>query len=193
MSSIIAHSLIGAAIGDNAKAAKTSDKAFLYLFFVALSISPDLDYLAIWLLDVHVDPRYSHSIAGCLLISLVGLFSKRYLFSNKLANAHSALIIITPMSHLVLDYFVGVHKNPLFWPISSELYTFSYGILPSAGRLDITNFYFWRNLAIELGVLVPVAIMLSSSRSRIVENKFWLVLALLSFLSFGSIGFSLYR
>lgn len=30
------------------------------------------------------------------------------------------------------------------------------GLLPSAGRLSLDNYYLWRNLLIELGILVPL-------------------------------------
>ena len=32
----------------------------------------------------------------------------------------------------------------------------AFALLPSAGRLRIDNFYLWRNLLIETGVLVPI-------------------------------------
>ena len=192
MSSIFGHALIGASIGDNANPKSKADKAFLYLFFVALSINPDLDYLPTWFFGLNMEPRYSHSVLGCLAISLAGLLLKKYVLVRNLGKVHWFLIVVAPMSHIVLDYFVGVHKNPILWPMSNELFAFSHGVLPSAGKLDFRNYYFWRNLLIELGILIPVAFILSKKR-KIVKNKVSFAVLLVSFLFFGYMSYGLQR
>jgi inner membrane protein len=86
------------------------------------------------------------------------------------------------VSHILLDYLVGVHPSPLFWPISTEVYTCPVGILPSAGALDVRNPYLYRNLGIELGILVPffsaVALMIWRVPSAIGVRIFWVSILL---------------
>jgi len=194
MSSIFGHALIGAALGDNVKAKSKAEKIFICLFFVVLSICPDLDYLPTWFLGLEMEPRYSHSIAGLIAIGIIGLAFKKYIFSNQLRNASLVLIFAAPASHVMMDFFVGVHRNPVLWPINSGLYAFEHGILPSAGKLDIGNYYFWRNLAIEFGILIPVAIFVSATGRRLTRHrKLIAFIAIALFLFFGYVGFGLQR
>ena len=44
------------------------------------------------------------------------------------------------------------------YPFSVEAFRLPFGILPSAGKIDVKNYYFWRNLFLELGVLLPLLI-----------------------------------
>ena len=37
------------------------------------------------------------------------------------------------------------------------------GVLPSAGAISLTNFYFFRNLGIEIGVLLPIYLLVFSA------------------------------
>ena len=54
------------------------------------------------------------------------------------------------------------------------------GVLPSAGSLAFGNFYLWRNLLIEVGVLGPVFALLvaASGRRRFRELLSWTLLIL---------------
>jgi len=194
MSSIVGHALIGAAIGKNAFSGNRKQEACVYLLFSALSISPDLDYLPTWLFGIDMEPRCSHSIFFALAMSLPVLMLRNYVRSGLLKNISVSLIFMAPLSHVLLDFFVGVHKNPILWPIDSELYTFKYGLLPSAGKLDIRNYYFWRNMAIEIGILGPIALLIvSESRAAILKNKQVSSTMLFIFLSCSFIGFALRR
>lgn len=194
MSSIFGHALMGAAIGDNADAKTKTEKIFLCLFFVSLSICLDLDYLPTWFFGLQMEPRYSHSIAGCVVVSLIGLLLKWGVFTHLLRSASLALIAAAPLSHVLLDFFVGVHKNPILWPLSDGLYAFDYGILPSAGRLKVDNYYFWRNLTIEMGMLIPIAIAVSATARNIArKNMIIIFVAMLTLLFFGYVGFGLQR
>lgn len=51
---------------------------------------------------------------------------------------------------------VGAHPLPLLWPFAEYQVSTPIGVLPSAGRIDPLNYFLWRNLLIELGVLLPV-------------------------------------
>jgi inner membrane protein len=69
-------------------------------------------------------------------------------------------LLMAACSHLLLDFSVGVHALPLLWPLLPGEFVAPIGILPSAGRLALGNFYLWRNLLIELGVLLPLLALL---------------------------------
>ena len=45
---------------------------------------------------------------------------------------------------------------PLFWPLADAAFRCLVGLLPSAGALKLTNFYLYRNLALELGIFLPI-------------------------------------
>ena len=44
---------------------------------------------------------------------------------------------------------------PLLWPLGGAVFASPAGILPSAGGVRLSNYYFYRNLVIEMGVLAP--------------------------------------
>ncbi len=171
MSSFIGHALIGVAMGTAARHSDSRLNIFVILFFITLSISPDFDYVAEWLFNIKNTPRYTHSIGYCLVVSLFALAVKRWLFIKTLKNASLALLLLTPLSHLVLDFFVGVYKNPILWPLDNSLMTFKYGLLPSAGKISFSNYYFWRNLVIEVSILIPIVLLVvSSTRTAILSS-----------------------
>ena len=64
--------------------------------------------------------------------------------------------VLAGLSHLVLDFLVGVTPLPLLWPLDSAAFSSPVGILPSAGRIQLSNYYFYRNVLIEVGVLAPL-------------------------------------
>jgi hypothetical protein len=87
-----------------------------------------------------------------------------------------------------------VYASPLLWPFSDKHFTFAYGVLPSAGRIDIGNYYFWRNLLIEIGILIPVSIaIVPGYRILLFRKKILLVSVAALFLVFVTIGLSLQR
>ncbi|MDG9671654.1 metal-dependent hydrolase [Hahella sp. CR1] len=176
MSSIFGHALIGAAIGDNAKAESKSERLFLSFFFMGLVVCPDLDYLLTWCFGINIAPRYTHSIGASLAIACIGLGLKKYVFVRRLRNANPLLICAASMAHVLMDYCVGVHKNPIFWPLTESVYAFEYGFLPSAGKLDFLNFYFWRNLLIEMGILVPVAAFISARGRNALKKRVYIAI-----------------
>jgi len=169
MSSFLGHALIGLAIGDNAKAPEQRMK--LGLLFALLAVGPDLDYLLLWGFGIHWEPRHTHSLAGALLLGAVGLVVLRALLRAWPGWRLGLLILAAPLSHLLLDYLVGVHRNPLLWPLDPGLYAFDHGVLPSAGRISLGNFYFWRNLGIELGILLPIALLISARGRQALRKR----------------------
>jgi hypothetical protein len=69
---------------------------------------------------------------------------------------HSLQLILAGLSHLVLDLAVGVTALPLLYPFSHETFKLPFGILPSAGKIQINNYLAYRNLFIEIGVIIPI-------------------------------------
>ncbi len=94
-----------------------------------------------------------------------------------------------------MDLLVGVHPMPLFWPLNSNLIVLPFGVLPSAGKLNIFNHYFWRNLVIESGVLLPIiTFFVPALNQRIIkDNSLTKFLLLLLFCTCGFISINLSR
>lgn len=157
MSSIIGHTLIGAAIGYRRGDYRPIERILLGAYAAFLAALPDLDYLIFWVGGYEIEPRYTHSIGFCLSVSVLAIAFNRLAGIKPLASLEPPHLILIPLSHLVLDYLVGVHKSPFLWPLSSEVFTSRIGILPSAGSLNILNGYFWRNLSIEILILLPIS------------------------------------
>jgi inner membrane protein len=155
MSSLIAHLATGAAVFACRGASLSRGPAHRLLpACLALAVLPDLDYLAWWLFRVDVEPRITHSMAFVALGA--GLAWGACRRDTGSGAALFGLLLAAAGSHLLLDFLVGVHPAPLAWPLSSQGFSSPFGLLPSAGRLDISNPYLWRNLLIEAGVLGPL-------------------------------------
>lgn len=195
MSTLVGHTLIGAAAyarGHNVD----SSRSLLFCFIAAgLAITPDVDYIVLWLSGYDIEPRYTHSIAYCLGIGLVAWSSKATVFRKLTDGLSISVVFSAPLSHLALDLLVGVHPIPLFWPLREELVVLPFGVLPSAGRLQLTNFYLWRNLVIEMGILVPiVVVVVPRLRHTVLKNsRCRLLFCLGFFLCFVLLGASLHR
>ena len=83
-------------------------------------------------------------------------------------------------SHLVLDLLVGVSPLPLLWPFLAQSFKLPFGILPSAGKLQLDNYFLFFNLFIELGVLVPLSVCVAWWRYLKIRGwGDWLIIALL--------------
>lgn len=65
-----------------------------------------------------------------------------------------------------MDFWVGVIGLPLFWPFHTAVITAPVGLLPSAGSPHWRNYYFYANLLVELGIVVPLMIVF-------LRNLFW--------------------
>ncbi len=144
--------------------------------FVALAVGPDLDYFAVWFFDYAADPRFSHSL---LLAAGAALLVKLTLSRFEATKLKLSWLLAAGMSHALLDFLVGAHPVPLFWPFYGGVSN-PIGVLPSAGSLAFGNFYLWRNLLIEMGVLGPVFALLvaASGRRRFRELLSWTLLIL---------------
>lgn len=158
MSSLIGHAVTGAAIAF-ARGHSNRKKARRELpLLVLLAIAPDFDYLALWLLGVDAQPRATHSLCFCLGAATVAWALGRAVAPQDRPSGFVPLALAA-CSHLLLDLLVGVHSLPLLWPFSAIDVVSPIGVLPSAAHVSLTNRYLWRNLAIELGILVPMLLI----------------------------------
>ncbi len=138
-----------------------SNLPWLLSLFAIASI-PDIDYLIPSLILQHdrYRIRTTHSLIGVLIlpaitILILWLSGQR----GKTFKLRSLQSILAGLSHLVLDLSTGVLPLPLLYP-NLTVFRLPFGLLPSAGKIQLTNYLFYRNLAIEVGAIVPLAISL---------------------------------
>ena len=126
-------------------------------WLVVLASAPDVDYLIPALNSrAHHGLRITHSVAFSLALPLCTAVAIRLARRDgRQLRALIACAALAGLSHLILDFLVGVTPLPLFWPLSAATFTSPAGILPSAGAVRPSNYYFYRNLVIEMGILAP--------------------------------------
>ena len=124
----------------------------LWIMFVA--ILPDVNYVALWILGTQTIFAYSHSIGFIMILPTLSVLFLKYRREQDLTKKTLQLLAAS-FSHLVLDLLVGVLPKAYLWPFYGKKIKLPFGILPSAGKLDWLNYYLYRNLLIELGILLP--------------------------------------
>jgi inner membrane protein len=160
MSSFIGHSLAAYSLFSLNRRERPSTlwKAVWLAWLVVLATAPDIDYLVPALASpAHQGRRITHSIALSMALPLLSvgvLYSLKGLKSQR--RLLSVCALLAGLSHLVLDFLVGVTPLPLLWPLDSTAFASPVGILPSAGRIQLSNYYLYRNVFIEVGVLASV-------------------------------------
>lgn len=170
MSSFMGHSLAGLTTyaitqslhSDRLDARSQFNWKWLLWLLIVASI-PDIDYLIpkLRLQQANQILRITHSLLGVLLIPGCTMLALRLLRSRgKNYELQSLQIVLVGLSHLTLDLLVGVFPLPLLYPFSIQTFRLPFGLLPSAGRIQLNNYFFYRNLLIELGVLVPLSVSL---------------------------------
>jgi hypothetical protein len=128
-------------------------------WLVVLASAPDIDYLVPALgSPAHQGRRITHSVAFSLILPLssVGVLYCVKGLKSRRRGLLSICAVSAGLSHLVLDFLVGVTPLPLLWPLGSTAFASPVGILPSAGRIQLSNYYLYRNVLIEVGVLAPI-------------------------------------
>ncbi len=160
MSSFLGHSLTAYSLFslDRLERPSTLWRAVWLAWLVVLASAPDIDYLVPALASpAHQGSRITHSIA---LSMALPLFTVGVLYFVKSLKSQRRFLyvcaVLAGLSHLAQDFLVGVTPLPLLWPLSSMAFASPVGVLPSAGRIQISNYYLYRNLLIEIGVLAPV-------------------------------------
>jgi inner membrane protein len=186
MSSFIGHSLAGLTVYLTTTELQVS-RQFKWpnrynlpwlMWLVAIASMPDIDYIIPSLILQHNNYRVrtTHSFLGALIVPvctilILWLLGKR----GKALKLMSLQAILAGLSHLCLDLLTGVLPLPLLYP-SLEVFRLPFGLLPSAGKIQLTNYLFYRNLSIELGVIVPLGIsLLLIIRDRTLFGKHRLV------------------
>jgi membrane-bound metal-dependent hydrolase YbcI (DUF457 family) len=160
MSSFLGHSLAAYSLYslDRRERPSTLWRAVWLAWLVVLASAPDIDYLVPALASpAHQGSRITHSIVLSMTLPMfsVGvLYFMRDLKSQR--RLLSVCAVLAGLSHLVLDFLVGVTPLPLLWPLDSAAFASPVGILPSAGRIQFSNYYLYRNVLIELGIVAPV-------------------------------------
>ncbi|MBP0017411.1 MAG: metal-dependent hydrolase [Cyanobacteria bacterium SBLK] len=203
MSSFLGHGLAGATVffcdrelgGDLSQ--KKRDRLLWLLWLIILACLPDLDYIVSFFHpSQNQGIRITHSlfcslILPALTILFLALFAKKKAGFKK----HGFQVCCAGLSHLVLDILVGVTALPLFFPWSREVFKLPFGILPSAGKILLTNYYFYRNLYLEMGVILPliIALFLWIWRKRFKKFIFLLPILLSISFHFMFVSFHLHR
>jgi inner membrane protein len=140
---------------------------------VLLAILPDFDYFAFWIFGIDTEPRFTHSLLFALCTSSAAWLAVRGRGEN-LAFPFWVLGVAA-CSHPILDLLVGVHPVCVLWPLPLAEWQSPIGLLPSAGSLNPANFYFWRNLLIETGVLAPLFTLYVALRRKVASRRVALV------------------
>ena len=160
MSSFLGHSLAAYSLASAAlyRQGSASLKLMWAGWLIVLASAPDVDYLIPALNSrAHHGLRITHSVAFSLMLplctALVLALAGR---DRRKLKSLCVCAALAGLSHLILDFLVGVTPLPLLWPFSAATFTSPAGILPSAGRVQLSNYYFYRNLLIEMGILVPL-------------------------------------
>jgi hypothetical protein len=159
MSSAIGHALAGLTIYSCHKTPGLKGRRWVWLgWLILLALLPDLDRLIPFLHQSnHHEVRISHSLFFALILPFVTIFVLFILGERgQRLRVRSLQAIAAGWSHPLLDLLVGVVGIHLFWPFSWQLIKLPWGILPSRGALYLTNYYLYKNLLIELGVLLPL-------------------------------------
>ena len=164
MSSFVGHVVAGAAIYLSQRTSQPFKYGPGFQTCLLLAVAPDIDYLVQWTGQIIIEPRVTHSILFCLGIAVLAYVYLQATTNRQNQSTSITTLVMASCSHLVLDLLVAVHGLPLLWPFTSIEFTSPIGVLPSAGLLSFTNFYLWRNLIIELGVLLPAMALIVAVR-----------------------------
>lgn len=190
MSSFIGHSITGAAI--YFASSRQPKKEWLWLgWLMFLASLPDAEYAYLWLSGSNFAVRFTHSFAFCAIFPAATFLAlRRADRQHRTVQAAAAAF-----SHLILDLLVGVSPKAIFWPFMARDVKLPFGILPSAGRLDPLNPALYRNLLIELSILLPLySLILFHEKIRQSPRRRSLIIGhLLIFVPAALIGLSLRR
>lgn len=179
MSSFMAHGLCGLTVYASGRQPTTRPKQLLWAGWLTfLALAPDIDYAFSALRPGGL--RLTHSFGFTLFLSFVtvgGLWLTR---PGQLKTAGWQPLAAT-LTHIFCDVLVGVHPLPLFWPLAAAEWVLPFGLLPSAGQINLQNFYFYRNLMIEMGIFLPlVGLFLKGAKIKTKYGWWGIILPLFS-------------
>jgi inner membrane protein len=130
------------------------------IWLVVIASAPDIDYLIpdLILQDAGHRIRTTHSFIGVSIVpacTILALWlSGQRGTAFKLRAGQS---ILAGLSHLLLDLLTGVLPLALLYPYP-KVFRLPFGLLPSAGKIQLTNYLFYRNILIEVGIFIPLLI-----------------------------------
>jgi membrane-bound metal-dependent hydrolase YbcI (DUF457 family) len=146
MSSFIGHSLAAISMYSVEKQPPSPNKIYWLGWLIIIASAPDIDHIirALHLRSQHQDIRITHSILLSLVLPIGTILMLTLLDSKgRSLIIRSQQVILAGLSHLVLDLLTGVNKLPLLWPLSSEIFKLPFGILPSAGGVNLFNYFLY--------------------------------------------------
>src|ERR671932_1543876 len=199
MSSFIGHSLAATSTYYVEKQPTSRNTRYWLGWLIIVASAPDVDHIipALHLTYQYQDVRISHSIVLSLVLPIGTILLLTLLgCKGRSRIIRSQQVILAGLSHLVLDLLTGVNKLPLLWPFSTKNFKLPFGVLPSAGGVNLFNYFLYRNLLIEIGVLAPLvymAFLISHDKSNTHQQKFLIGGLLLISICFMVGSFSLRR
>lgn len=164
MSSFIGHSLPAISLYFSARPLRQplvyrSNYRWLWLIWLVLvAWNPDIDHFVPSLhASAHQGLRITHSIFASLILPCSTILVLRLLkLRGRELGFLAAQLVFAALSHLALDVLTGAMRLPLLYPFSLSTFKLPFGLLPSAGKINLENYYFYRNLLIEMGILLPL-------------------------------------
>lgn len=181
MSSSIGHSLIAISIQRATEPTDTKAKwvrSFWWTFcLVVVANFPDVGKAL-----RHVGSIYpaTHSLGFALILSMLLLPLVYRAVEGRERMVAIVQLFAASLSHIVADFWVGVNSYPLLWPFSNLPVCPPFGFLPSSPGISLFNLYLYRNLAIELAILLPLFYFSGWRKVRLWQGKRkWLTVAAL--------------
>jgi hypothetical protein len=192
MSSFIGHALAALTLSTLESSSRRWHRAW-GAWLVVLALAPDVDYVVAALRLPGTPPiRVTHSLVGCLALPLVTIAFLRLRGERGAPwGSHALQAVGAGLSHVFLDLLVGVTPAALLWPLSRETVRLPFGVLPSAGWPKPSNPLFYRNLLIELGILVPLCVgFILGRKERTYSARRLLLLGALGLVSLGCMAWA---
>ena len=155
MSSAIGHCVAALGIAEVARPAEARLRVGWVAALCVVACAPDVDYL-LSAMGYVFSARVTHSILAATALPVAAVVLVRLLRASLVRTRIAVALLAAGLSHLILDLLVGVIPLPVFWPFLQAEVSLPFGVLPCAGAVQIGNPYLYRNLLIELGVIVPI-------------------------------------
>lgn len=156
-------------------------------WLVLLGTIPDVDIL-FPMLRIAAPQGYlrgTHSLAFVLALpTLTALMLPLFSFARARWLAYTGQAVSAGLSHLLLDFLVASRPLPLLYPFSSAGFSQPYHLLPTVSELALGYLPTFINLALEIGILVPVSAMILAAAYRVRLNGRAVAINLLLWLVF---------
>ena len=186
MSSFVGHGLAAFTIGKSLQSGTGSKfNLFWQIWLIISALAPDIDYLVLRLNAPHNGGiRITHSIAFSLILPFLGVICL-FLFDRKNIIRGGLQACLAGVSHLFMDALVGSRQgDPWLYPFLPDTYRLMVGVLPSSATISLRNFYFYRNLIIECGILIPVSCFILNFTGKIKLKKLTIIGLMIVFIIF---------